>query len=75
MTVSGSRAQYAIAQHPRAQATAPFEKFLRAGGNGLIHPIARAAFLGSVKMNALNLKVLADQFIKIDTARHDIATD
>jgi hypothetical protein len=67
--------QFSTRQHPRAQATAPFEKFFRAGGNGPIHPIARAAFFGSVKMNALNLKVLADQLIEIDIACHDIATD
>jgi hypothetical protein len=47
----------------------------RARGNGLIHPIARTALLCSVKMNALNFKVLADQVIKIAVARHDIATD
>jgi hypothetical protein len=67
--------QFSTRQHPGAQATAPFETFFRAGGNSLVHPIARAAFLGSVKMNALNFKVLADQVIKIDIARHDIATD
>jgi hypothetical protein len=67
--------QFSTRQHPRAQPTAPFQKFFRAGGNSLIHPIAGAAFLGSVKMNAVNLKVLANQLIKIDIARHDIATD
>ena len=67
--------QFSTRQHPGAQSTAPFEKFFRARGNSLIHPIARAAFLRAAKMNALDVKVLVDQFIKIDTTRHDIATD
>jgi hypothetical protein len=75
MTLGSSGTQFAIAENFSAQPTAPFEKFFRARGNSLIHPITRAAFLCSVKMNALNFKVLADQFIKIDSARHDIATD
>jgi hypothetical protein len=75
MTISESRAQYAVAQDLRTQAASAFQELVRAGRDGAIHPIARAAFLGSMEMNALNLKVLADQVIKIDIARHDIATD
>ena len=75
MTVSEGGAQYAVAQDFRAQPTVPFEKFFRAGRDGAVHPVARPAFLCAVEMNTLNFKVLADQVIKIDIARHDIATD
>ena len=75
MTISESRAQYAVAQDFRAQAASAFQELVRAGRDGAIHPIAWPAFFHAAKMNALNFEVLANQFIKINAARHDIATD
>jgi len=62
-----------VAENARAQATPAFEKFFRAGRDGAVHPVTRSAFLRAVKSNSLNFKILADQFVKIDIARDDVA--
>ena len=63
MTVGGSRAEIAVAQNFRTQAAATFQEFFRAGRDGAVHPIAWPALLHAVKTNALNFKILVDQFI------------
>jgi hypothetical protein len=57
------RAQFSVAKNLCAQTATTFQEFVRPGRNGAIHPIARPAFLRAVKTSALNLKILADQFI------------
>jgi len=49
------------------------EKFARAGSHREVHPIARAAFFGSIKPNALDFEILTNQFIEIDAARKNVS--
>lgn len=46
---------------------------MRTGRDGTIHPVAWPTFFDAVKTNALNLKILANQFIKVDASRDHIA--
>ena len=47
---------------------------MRARRNGAIHPVARPAFLHAVKTNAVNFKVLVDQFVEIGAAGDHVAS-
>jgi len=69
------RMQSAVGQNARPQTAAALQKFPRARSNRAIHPVAWPAFFRSVKTNALNLKILADQFVKIDIAGENISAD
>lgn len=41
----------------------------------MVHPVARPAFAGTVKADALDFKIFADQLVQIDISRDDVATD
>ena len=71
---SRGRAEHAVAKNFRAQAAATFQEFVRAGSDGGIHPVAWAAFLYSVKTNALNFKILANQLVQIAAAGDHVAS-
>jgi FdhD protein len=64
-----------VRQNARPQTAAAFQKFFRARPDGAIHPITGPAFLGTVKKDALDFKILADQLIQIDISRNDVAPD
>ena len=65
--------QLAVAENFRAQTAAAFQELLRARSNDTIHPVARAAFLYSVKKHTLNFELLRDQSVKVDSAGNHIA--
>jgi hypothetical protein len=52
-----------IGENLSAQSPIAFEEFFRAGGNGLVQPIAWPAMRGSAEANTLDRKVLADQIV------------
>lgn len=41
----------------------------------MVHPVTRPAFAGTVKADALHLKIFVDQLVQIDISRDDVATD
>ena len=43
------------------QAALALKEFFGAGGEGLVHPVARRAFASAEEADALDLKLLADQ--------------
>src|SRR5439155_13088581 len=68
----GGRAQDAIAKNLCAQTTTAFEKFLCAGRECAVHPVAGPAFLHSEKTDALNIEFQSDELVQIDTTRDHI---
>jgi FdhD protein len=48
---------------------------LRPRGDGVIHPVARPAFLRAFETNPLNFKSLVDQLVEIDTARDHVSSN
>lgn len=71
MTPCGT--QCSVGQNLCAQTAAAFKELFRAGRDRPIHPIAWPAFGGAVKADPLDFKFLADQLVKIDIAREDVA--
>lgn len=65
--------QPAISQNARAQTAATFEPILRAGMKRLIHPITRSAFLDPFKFHTLQLETHTDEYVEIDSGRHQVA--
>ena len=66
-------AHYAVGQNSRAQTTAAIEKFLCAGRECAVHPVAGPTFLCSEKAHTLNVEFHSDQFVQINIARDHIA--
>src|SRR3954462_4061986 len=66
-------AQLSITQNLRAQTTVAAQKFLRAGSECLVHPIARTRFLHSAKAYALQLEVGTNECIEISAACDRVA--
>lgn len=50
------------------------EKIASAGNNRTVHPIAGTAFFRPMKPNALDVKILPNQFIEIDAARKHVSS-
>jgi hypothetical protein len=51
------------------------KEFFCPWSNGAIHPVARPAFLRAVETSPLNFKILADQFVQIDTPRYYVPSN
>lgn len=69
------RSKNAIAQNSRTQAAMTPQKFLRTWCDCSIHPVAGAAFFGSMKLNALDFKILPNQSIEINPTDENISPD
>ncbi|MEO6053121.1 MAG: hypothetical protein ABIP97_03840 [Chthoniobacterales bacterium] len=67
--------QNSVGNNARAQAAMSSQKIFRAGREGGIHPVARAAFRGTFKLHPLDFKGLLDQRIKIHTADNDVPAE
>jgi FdhD protein len=65
--------QLAVTEDPGAQTTVSFQKNLGARCECAIHPVTRRGLLRSIKVNALNLKFLADVLVQIDGACNHVA--
>jgi hypothetical protein len=72
-TQSRRRAELTVAKNFRAQTAATFQKFVCARRDGAIHPVAWAALLNPEKVDALDLELLSDEFVKIDATGHHVA--
>lgn len=66
-------AQHPVCENARSQAAVAFEEGFGARGDGIVHPVAGAAFFGAFKFDALHAETLSYQSVEIHARGEHVA--
>ena len=67
--------QPAVGEDAGAEAAAVFEEIVGSRGEGLVHPVARAALADAFEVPALDLEGFSDEGVQVDAAGDDVAAE